>query len=282
VPVPSPLLLPLIALGLLSGSCADGELSLVESIPCTVTAAPRPPGLILAGSGSNLPLVRLIADRYLQAYPGAQLTIPPSIGTGGAVRALLDGAIDVGLASRALRPNEKARGLVETPLAHTRLVLAAHPSTVATRVTWTEILAIYRGERQSWPDGRRLAPLLREPGDSGRQVLRVWLPELEHAMEAALRASRFRVCYTDSEMQNALLSIPGALGFLDEGALRLDATDLRVVQLIGAPEPDSSPRNSKPLTLVTRGRPRGEAARFIELATSAAVETLLQRGGYTR
>jgi hypothetical protein len=99
-------------------------------------------------------------------------------------------------------------------------------------------------------------------------------------MEVAFRANRFRACFTDAENQTALLAIPGALGLLDEGTLRLEGVRVRVLELTDSPAAASPPRDLKPLSFLTLGRPQGEAERFIAFATSSAVADLLQLGGY--
>lgn len=245
---------------------------------------PRPAGLIVAGSGTNLALVRRMARLYQEQHPGVRLVVPESIGTGGAVRALLDRAIDVGLASRDLRAEERASGLVATPLARTRLTLAAHPQVPFHHLGIGELREIYLGQRTAWPDGTPMVPLLREPEDSGWPVLRAWLPSVEQAMAAAARARRWKTCYTDREALEALLSLPGALGFVDEGTLRLEQQPLRLIEVRAAGAEAAPPARSaaglKPLSFVTAGPPRGEAARFIAFARSPAVAALLAEGAY--
>jgi phosphate transport system substrate-binding protein len=256
------------------GLACDGDRR-PEALPCH-HAVPRPSGLIVAGSGSNLPLVRLIAQRFPQSPGGAPVVIPQSIGTRGAVRALLDGVIDVGLASRALQPAERQQGIVATPLGLSAVVFAAHRSVQVAGVSQAELVAIYRGQRLTWPDGARMVPLLREPGDSGRLALRRWLPDVEDEMAAAFAANRFRTCYTDAEMESALLTIPGALGLIDEGTVRLEKLDLRRLRV----DPGAPATALKPLYLLTLGAPRGVAARFVAYACSPAAADILRRGGY--
>lgn len=70
-------------------ACSPGRVDL--GAPAAACAPPRrPAGLMVAGSGSNLAVVRRIAGRYQGSHPGAHVVVPESIGTGGAVQALLD------------------------------------------------------------------------------------------------------------------------------------------------------------------------------------------------
>jgi phosphate transport system substrate-binding protein len=257
-------------------ACSPGRFDL--GAPAATCAPPprRPPGLLVAGSGSNLAVVRRIAVRYEGSHPGAHVVVPESIGTGGATQALLDGAIDVGLASRSLRAKERAAGLFPTPFATTALVFAAHSHVSQRELSNHELAEIYRGQRGAWPDGRPIIPLLREPGDSGWPILQEALPEVAQAMMQAARARRLRVCFTDGEIRDALLSIPGAIGPIDEGTVRLERLPLRILALRGS----GRPAGLKDLSFITVGHPAGEAARFINYALSPAVADILRDGAY--
>jgi phosphate transport system substrate-binding protein len=244
-----------------------------------------PPGLVAAGSGSNLALVRAIARRYERLHPGARVSVPESIGTGGAVAALADDAIDIGLASRPLTEEERRRGLVETPLAGTILAFAADPDARVASLGRSDLVAIYSGRRTTWPDGSTIVPLLREPGDSGERLLAAEMPDVAAAMARARDEERWTVCYTDREMLDALLALEGALGFVDVGTMRLEAAPLAVLAIDGVePTPENALagrcRFVKPLSFVTDGPPAGETAAFIEFARSAAVADILERGAF--
>jgi phosphate transport system substrate-binding protein len=247
-------------------------------------AAPRPAGLILAGSGSNVAVVRAIAG-WFRAPDFPPVRVPESIGTGGALRALSDGAIDVGLASRRLTTAEKEAGFVETVLARVPLAVVVHPRVSVADVALRELVAIYRGERDRWPDGTPIVPVLRERGDSGNDLIaRAW-PDLWDAMDAALRAGRFTTCYTDQELADTIAETDGAVGLLDVGTLRLTHPQLRTLAVDGIPptplraESGSHPL-VKTLTFVTLGPPAGDAARFVAFATSPGTTELLAGYGY--
>jgi phosphate transport system substrate-binding protein len=234
---------------------------------------PRPDGLVIAGSGSSIALAREIAKRYRQAHPDVNLRIPESIGTGGALHALADGAIDVGLTSRPLTDAELGSGLVETVLAHVPLAAVVHPEVPATSVTSAELAAMYRGERDRWPDGTPVVPLLREPGDSGNDLVAQAYPDLWAAMSDAMQSGRLTTCYTDQEMADAVAGTEGAVGFLDISTLRLTHPQVRPLAL------DGSHRMIKQLAFVTFGPPVGDAAAFIAFATSPATSDLLAAAG---
>lgn len=260
--------------------CSNGD-------PAGVCAPPvaRPSGLLIAGSGSNLALVREIAARWQQLHPDKPVHVPESIGTGGAVRALQDGAIELGLGSRPLKESEKLRGVLELPLARTPLALVVSPAAGVDALTTDELAAILRGERRTWPNGVPIVPLLREPGDSGNELLIQTFPALGVALKAALRTGRFEVAFTDQEMRDALHSIPGAIGFLDLGIVRLEGLSLQVVRLDGVAPPEGAGASAsgypliKTLTFLSRGAPTGDAADFVAFARGPESAAILARAG---
>jgi len=241
------------------------------------------PGLVLAGSGSNLPLVRALADLYAENHD-VTMHVRESIGPSGAVNAVLDRAVDVGLASRPLTSAEEARGLVATPLAISVVVFGAAEHQGAS-LSRAELAAVYHGERRVWPDGHPIVPLLREPGDSSIKAAAEAWPEVAEAMECARRTPGALVFHTDQEMADALSSIAGAVGVIDLGIMRLDAPRLTPVAVDGA-LPDLgdgdgvSWRARKPLYFLTFGPPTGEVARFVAWTNTPPARRFIQSSGY--
>lgn len=247
----------------------------------------RPSGMLVAGSGAALALARRLARRWERATPGARVRVPESIGTSGATRALLDGSIDVGLASRELTEEERRAGLVATPLARSLVAFVANKEVRTAAVEQDDLVAAYDGLVTAWPDGTPLVPVVREPGDSGSLVIRAHLPKVWEAMERARVSGRGVVCRTDQEARDALLTIEGAVGPLDVGIVRLEGLPLRPLTLGGVvPDPSEALAGRYPLVrtvwLVTRGRPAGPIAGFVEAATSKEVADELAAGGYLR
>jgi phosphate transport system substrate-binding protein len=242
----------------------------------------RPTGLWVAGSGSNVAVAREIARRF-RDVAGASVHVPESIGTSGGLQALADRAIDAALASRPLTDEEKRSGFVEHVFARVPVVPVTHPDVSVSAVSMADLMAIFRGERDRWPDGTPIVPLLREPGDSGNELLARTLPALWGVIGAAMAEDRFTICYTDREMADTLAVTPGAIGFLDVGTARLTHPQLRLLTIDdGPPAPRSTSDDSlsKVLSFVTFGPPTGDAERFIRFATSRETTELLVAAGY--
>jgi len=261
-----------------------------ESRPPFLTAesTPTPPSrpedgrLHIAGSGSCIPLTRMLAGSAMR-----ELSIPAevhaSIGSGGGIRALRDGAIDLAVVSRRLSEDEVADGLVYTPFALIPVVVAVGLGVSEQSVTMDELEALFAGRRETWSDGSNVVVLLREPGDSSHGVVEAVLPEFEAIVDRARASGASRVLYHDGAMQVALANTPGAIGLHGNG-VDASLSGFRALAVEGI-EPTGGNVESgrypfvKELGFVTDGAPQGEAAQLIEFVLSAQGRSLLRVRG---
>ena len=81
-------------------------------------------------------------------------------------------------------------------------------------------------------------------------------------------------------MREALLSIAGAVGPVDDGTVRLERLPLRILSLRQGGRPLGPSAGRKPLSFVSVGQLAGEAARFVGYALSPAVADILADGNY--
>ena len=61
------------------------------------TAAAQAQELKVGGTGAALGTMQLLVQAYAKADPDARITVLPSMGSGGGIKALLGGAIQIGL-----------------------------------------------------------------------------------------------------------------------------------------------------------------------------------------
>lgn len=256
-----------------------GGKEVTEASPAVATTD----GLRLAGSGSNLPMARALSA----AFPRDESHHPvvhASIGSGGGVRALLDGVIDIALVSRPLREHEREQGLVATPYARVPIVVAAHASVPIDDLAREDLVALYEGRQRTWPNGARVVVLQRERGDSSHVGVSRVLPSFDDANEVAYRESRWRVLYRDDAMREALADTRGAIGLFGQGKIP-EGLPIHGLTIEGVmPSPATIENGDYPFTkdfaFVTRGTPRGETAAFIEFARSPeGRRIILELGG---
>lgn len=103
--------------------------------------------LIFAGSGVNLEITRILAKQFQKTHPKIKISVPASIGSRGAIQAVVDKAITVGMISRPLKEKEKNLGLTITPFAQMPLAVAVHPSVSDSDITSIQLNDIYQGKQ---------------------------------------------------------------------------------------------------------------------------------------
>ncbi len=70
--------------------------------------------LKIGGTGAALGTMRLLADEFVRLHPDTSIVIPDSLGSGGGIKAVLAGALDIALSSRQLKSKEKNAGAKST------------------------------------------------------------------------------------------------------------------------------------------------------------------------
>ncbi|MCA9634735.1 MAG: substrate-binding domain-containing protein [Myxococcales bacterium] len=241
--------------------------------------------LRLAGSGSNLPLTRELAEAFVRRNPTQRVIVFESVGSTGGVRAVSDGVVDLGLISRPLRPKEEALGLVVIPYARVAVAAVTNLDVVDEGLSQRELVEVYAGERRRWSNGALITVLQRERGDSSHFAFDRVLPDFAAANDAAYREGRWRVLYHDRAMHEALVSTPGAIGLLDVGATQTQALALRALSIDGVAPTEENMRSGrypfvKDLAFVSVEQPRGLAAELIEFVRSADGQALIRQSGY--
>ncbi|MFK8002346.1 MAG: PstS family phosphate ABC transporter substrate-binding protein [Polyangiales bacterium] len=252
----------------------------VLSRPLPAESAARMGPLLLAGSGSNLPLTRRLVQGWMGAG-GGEAQVLASIGSGGGLQALRDGVIDIALVSRPLREEEE-RGVSEEPYARAGVVVATRLELGA--MDLQTLRAIYAGTYTQTPSGQRIVPILREEGDSTFAALSARDAEFGAAIREAQQEERFRSVFTDQSMEHVLSTVVGSIGLLDLGFLEAQATDVRSVPLGPAPTPALLARGAYPYTKDLRfalpTSPRASAIEFVNFVRGPAGRRIIEEAEY--
>ncbi len=257
---------------LLTAACAGDPPPPPPSV-ATAVLAPRP-DVLVAGTGAMTPLAMALA-REASAGTGLRVRVEPSIGSGGGIVAARDGAIDLGLVSRPLGPEESA-GLERVDLARDAVVLAAAADVPVDDLSSADLHRLYRGEL------RGVTVLLRDEAESANAALEASHPGLAEERRRSSASGRFRVLDHDDAMALALATTPRAVGVFSLAALRPPLRPLRLDGVL--PSAESVDRGAwravRTLAVVFRPERRERVAPFLALATSPRGRTLIRELGY--
>ena len=231
-----------------------------------------PNRFVVAGSGTNLPVTAKLAEAYTKKY-GRSVEIPPSIGTGGAVLALDSGALELGLISRPLTPQELDSGLRAIPYAKVGIVFGAPMAVPDNNMTAEELLKVHQGTKTTWSNGKTIFVIIREKHDSSNQVLYKLIPGWQAAIDQSIGQRRWQVAYKDAEVPPAILNTPWSLGLTDSTEVAMRKMSIKALRVNGI-EPDA--KNiadgtypySKELWFAYKGMLTDRAKHFIEYVKS--------------
>jgi phosphate transport system substrate-binding protein len=220
------------------------------------------------------PLAMALA-REASAGTGLRVRVEPSIGSGGGIAATRDGAIDLGLVSRPLRP-EEATSLERVDLARDAVVLAAAADFPLEDLSSADLHRLYRGEL------RGLTVLLRDEPESANAALESIHPGLADERRRSAASGRFRVLDHDDAMALALATTPRSVGVFSLASVRPPLRPLRIDGV--APSSESLARGTwravRTLGVVFRPERRDRVRPFLALAASERGRALIRSLGY--
>lgn len=227
---------------------------------------------VVAGSGTNLPITVKLAEAYKKKY-GLAVEIPPSIGTDGATIALGSGALELGLISRPLKPEEIGKGLKTIPYAKVGIIFATPVAVPDTNVTSEDLLKIHQGIKNTWSNGKTIFVVIREKHDSSNQVLYQKIPGWKEAIARSIEEKRWQIAYKDAEVCPALLNTPWSIGLTDSTETTLNKNTLKALRINGvAPEAaniaDGRYPFLKELSFAYNGTLTDRAKHFVEYVKS--------------
>ena len=103
--------------------------------------------LVISGSSTMAPLIAEIGKRFENLHPGTRVDVQ----TGGSSRGIADtvnGLADIGMVSRALKPQEHA--LHRTAIAHDGITMILHKDNPVNELSNDQIRSIYSGVITNW------------------------------------------------------------------------------------------------------------------------------------
>ena len=123
------------------------------------------------GSTSMEKVIGALSEQFMADNSGVTVTYDPT-GSGAGIEAASNGSADIGLASRALKDEEKAGGLTETIVALDGIAVIVNADSKVENLTVEQIGKIFTGEITDWSevggDAGTISCIGREAGSGTR------------------------------------------------------------------------------------------------------------------
>lgn len=187
--------------------------------------------LRMGGTGSAARTFTNLAEAFQKTRPDVDIKYVPNLGSGGAIKALQAGTLDIALSARRLKENEQP--LRSEELGRTPLTLATAHATALGDISLEALEQALDGRLMAWPDGSPLRLVLRPESDAESTYLRHISPRINAAVNAARKRPGMHVATTDQEAADALEKIPGTLGLTTQALVVSEQRKLKLLSLGG-------------------------------------------------
>lgn len=231
------------------------------------------------GSTSMEKVIGALGESFMETNDGVTFTYNPT-GSGSGITAVAEGRCDIGLSSRALKDEEKAKGLTETKLALDGIAVVVNPENPVADLTIEQIAKIYTGEITNWKDvGGNDAEIVligREANSGTRDGF--------ESITGTADACKYRQELTSTgDVITTVAQNPDAIGYASLASVEDSVKALSVdgVQPSEDTVKDGSYAIQRPFVLVTRtGEALSDAAQaFFDFAISADAAGIIAKAG---
>lgn len=242
--------------------------------------------LTVGGTGSAEPIIKLLFDEFRKEFPTATLNhLSPPIGTGGALKGLAAGRLDLAVIARFAQPDEAKRIGRQIAIAETAFVMASRDEARENGFTLDELAQIYQGQLKTWKSGAPIRLILRASFESDSQTLKSMSPTMDRAISAAALRPGMVTADNDLEALKLLSETPGSLGPSTLGLIKASKANVQVLPINGLTPSAANVKSGayawrKPLIVALPQQSSALAERFVEFLLSARGRNVLQRYDY--
>ena len=235
----------------------------------------------LNGSTSMEKVVGVLGEQFMADNQGVSVTYDAT-GSGAGIEAASNDSADIGLASRALKDEEAASGLVGTTVALDGIAVIVNADSKVADLTVEQIAAIFTGEITDWSEVGGEAGTISCIGREAGSGTRDGFESITGTTDA---------CKMDQELTStgavieAVAGNPNAIGYASlssvEGKDTVKAVTVDGVECSEASVLDGSYAILRPFVFVTKADAAlsAQAQAFFDFATSAAANDLIRAAG---
>ncbi len=270
-----------LALSLLAGcgSKTNGDTNTGSTGSVDATASELTGTVNTNGSTSMEKVMKILIESFAEENPGVTVNYTGS-GSGAGVTSAIDGTADLGLASRALKPEEESQGAQAHIVALDGVAVVVNPGNPVGDLTVDQIARIFTGEITNWKDlggdDAEIAVYGREAGSGTRGAF-------EEIVGVTDNCKYLNEYSSTGDVIGNVASNPSAIGYASLSAVgdNVKAVKVNGVDCTEATVRDGSYEIQRPFIMITKdGTQLSDAARaFLDYAESSDVADLIAQAG---
>ena len=230
------------------------------------------------GSTSMNKVIGALGEAF-QSDSGITVTYNAT-GSGAGIQAVLEGRCDIGLASRDLKDEEKAKGLEGTVLAYDGIAIIVNPENLVNDLDLETIAKIYTGEIKNWKEiGGNDAEIVligREAGSGTRDGF-------ESITDTEDKCAYRQELTSTGDVITTVASNPNAIGYASLASVK---DSVKALKIDGVTASEETIKNGtyvvqRPFVLVTKTDVTlSESAQsFFNFITSEAAQGIIIKAG---
>ncbi len=257
---------------------------------CGLAGARSIDRISIQGSTTVLPIAQAAAEEYMDLadvglLPEVDITVRGG-GSGVGIAALLDGTIDIAVASRPMKPKEiekaKEKGIdpVATVIAKDGIAVIVNPSNSVEELSMEDLKAIYTGQISKWNEvggeAKSIVVISRDTASGTFETFNKLALKKEKVRNDALMLA------SNQAVATTVANTPGAIGYVGLGylspkvkALKIDGVEASQKTVVSGKY-----KLSRPLFMYTNGKPKGLTKKFIDFVLSLAGQRIVNDIGF--
>ena len=263
-----------------SGSAADGS-NASASTGSQSTGTQLSGSVATDGSTSMESVIGVLGEQFMADHPDVSVTYNPT-GSGAGIEAVTNGSCDIGLASRALKDEEKEGGLTETIVALDGIAIIVNGENSVTDLSLEQIASIYTGEVTDWSEFGSEAGTIANIGRESGSGTRDGFESITGTEDTCVLAQELN---STGAVIEAVRTTPGAIGYASLSAV--EGQEGITVLTVGGVAPseetvlDGTYAIQRPFVFATRtDEALSDAAQaFFDWATSEDANSLIESAG---
>jgi phosphate transport system substrate-binding protein len=239
--------------------------------------------LVLTGSSTIAPLAAEIGKRFESKHSGVRIDVQ----SGGSSRGISDarqGVADIGMVSRALKPEEK--DLKAFSIARDGVTVILHKDNPIKSLSDKQVVDIYTGKATNWKQvGGKDATITVVNKAEGRSTLELFT----HYFKLKNTDIKAQVVIGDNEQGiKTIAGNPNAIGYVSIGSAEnseANKVPIKLLPVNGVAATTANVQNgtfpiSRPLNLVTKTQPQGLAKEFLDFVQSQQVSDIVKKQNF--
>jgi len=230
----------------------------------------------VAGSTSVQPFADHWAEVYMKGNPGQVVNVQGG-GSSAGIQAAREGAADIGMSSRELKPDEK--DLLEVIVAWDGLAIIVHPRNPIEELSLEQVQNIFAGNINNWDilggSDHLITVVTREEGSGTRGAFQEMVMKGSRVSRAAI------VQDSNGTVREIVANDPNSIGYISLGLVneKVKAVRFEGIEANFENIDQKKYRLIRPFLFVTKGPPKAAAQDFINFVLSRPTQEMVRHDG---